>query len=100
MTPRERIVPTIRLREPLDPSQLHGENNIVANLRGEFMPRVDLVRAEVQRMLRAAPFHPFSLTLEDRSRVLIEHPENIAFNPGSDQGAGGSEDFYVLSNQL
>ncbi len=64
------------------------------------MPRVDVVRAEVQRLLRAAPFHPFALSLEDGTRVLIEHPENIAFNPTSENGKGGSEDFYVLSNQL
>jgi hypothetical protein len=64
------------------------------------MPRVDVVRAEVQRLLRAVPFHPFGLSLEDGSRVIIEHPENIAFNPGTEQGAGGSEDFYVLSNRL
>jgi hypothetical protein len=32
--------------------------------------------------------------------VVIEHPENIAFNPASEQGTGGSEDFYVLSNRL
>ncbi len=64
------------------------------------MPRVDVVRGEVQRLLRSVPFHPFALSLEDGNRVLIEHPENIAFNPASEQGANGSEDFYVLSNQL
>jgi hypothetical protein len=64
------------------------------------MPRVDVVRAEVQRLIHAVPFHPFALSLEDGTRVLIEHPENIAFNPASDQGTGGSEDFYVLTNQL
>ena len=64
------------------------------------MPRVEVVRAEVQRLLRAVPFHPFALSLEDGTRVLIGHPENIAFSPASENGTGGSEDFYVLSNQL
>ena len=32
--------------------------------------------------------------------MVIEHPENIAFNPASEQVSGGSEDFYVLSNRL
>jgi hypothetical protein len=64
------------------------------------MPRVNVVRSEVQRLLRAAPFHPFAVSLEDGTRVVIEHPENIAFNPASEQGTGGSEDFYVLSNRL
>jgi len=64
------------------------------------MPRVDVVRSEVQRLLHAVPFHPFAVSLEDGTRVVIEHPENIAFNPASEQGSGGSEDFYVLSNRL
>ena len=64
------------------------------------MPRVDLVRAEVQRLLRAAPFRPFALTLENGDRVIIGHPENIAFEPASEEGTGGSEDFYVISNRL
>jgi hypothetical protein len=64
------------------------------------MPQVDVIRSEIQRLLRAVPFHPFALSLEDGTRVLIEHPENIAFSPASEEGKGGSEDFYVLSNQL
>lgn len=64
------------------------------------MPRVELVRSEVQRLLRAAPFHPFALTMENGDRVIIEHPENIAFDPATQEGAGGSEDFYVISNRL
>ena len=31
--------------------------------------------------------------------MLIEHPENIAFDPGTD-GEGGSVDFYVISGAL
>jgi len=64
------------------------------------MPRIEAVRAEVQRLLHAAPFRPFALTLENGERVIIEHPENIAFDPASSKGAGGSEDFYVISNRL
>ena len=64
------------------------------------MPRVEAVRSEVQRLLRAVPFRPFALTLENGDRVVIGHPENIAFDPASPGGGGGSEDFYVISNQL
>ncbi len=64
------------------------------------MARVDTVRAEVQRLIRAVPFRPFALTLENGDRIIIEHPENIAFNPASEKGTGGSEDFYVLSKKL
>jgi hypothetical protein len=63
------------------------------------MPRVDAIRSEVQRLLRIAPFRPFALTLENGDRVVIEHPENIAFNP-SENGSPGSEEFYFISSQL
>lgn len=63
------------------------------------MPRVEAIRSEVQRLLRAVPFRPFALLLENGDRVPIGHPENIAFDPGS--GAGeGSEEFYVIANNL
>jgi hypothetical protein len=64
------------------------------------MSRVEVIRNEIQRLLRAVPFRPFALNLENGDRVVIEHPENIAFDPPSDDGVGGSEDFYVLSSRL
>ncbi len=63
------------------------------------MPRVDVIRSEVQRLLQGAPFRPFAITLENGDRVIIEHPENIAFDPGKN-GSPGSEEFYVISSQL
>ncbi len=59
------------------------------------MPRGGAIRAEVQRLLRAVPFRPFAVSLENGDRVIIGHPVNIAFDPGT-----GSEDFYVIANQL
>jgi hypothetical protein len=64
------------------------------------MPRLEVIRAEVQRLRRALPFQRFALTLENGDRAVIEHPENIAFAPPSPQGKGGSEVFYVISNNL
>ncbi len=64
------------------------------------MARVDTVRTEIQRLIRSVPFRPFALTLENGDRVIIAHPENIAFEPVSEKGTGGSEDFYILSKKL
>ena len=61
--------------------------------------RIEVVRAEVQRMLSAQPFHPFALLMENGDRIVIKHPENIAFDPAQN-GSEGSEDFYVISKQL
>jgi hypothetical protein len=63
------------------------------------MPHVELIRAEVKRLLRSAPFRPFVLNFESGDRVTIEHPENIAFDPGPNENAG-SEDFYVIANKV
>ncbi len=60
------------------------------------MPRIDSIRSEVQRLIRAIPFRRFTLSLENGEVALIEHPENIAFDPEP----GGSEDFYVISGRL
>ena len=63
------------------------------------MPRVESFRAEVQRLLRAVPFRPFALSLENGDRVIIGHPKNIAFDPGNGESTG-SDEFYVLSRNL
>lgn len=60
------------------------------------MPRTDFIRAEIQRLIRSAPFRKFVLSLENGDRAVIEHPENIAFEPEP----GGSDDFYVISGKL
>lgn len=56
-------------------------------------------RSEVQRLLRQTPFRPFALSLENGDRIVIEHPENIAFDP-SGNGSAGSSEFYVISSNL
>jgi hypothetical protein len=58
--------------------------------------RSELHQGEIQRLLRQAPFQRFILILESGDRVLIEHPENIAFDPTP----GGRADFYVLGGQV
>jgi hypothetical protein len=64
------------------------------------MARHEAIRAEVVRLRRAVPFQPFALTLENGNRIIIGHPENIAFDPPAADGSGASIDFYVLSNQV
>ena len=61
------------------------------------MTRIDSIRSEIMKRMRATPFRPFALTMESGDRVMIGHPENIAFDPGSPAGVGGSDEFYVIS---
>ncbi len=58
--------------------------------------RTMLVRPKVQRLLGQKPFRPFALIMESGDRVIVEHPENIAFDPV----AQGDGDFYVISGRL
>jgi hypothetical protein len=64
------------------------------------MPRLEAIRAEVQRLLHAVPFRPFALNFENGDRVIIEHPENIAFDPTAVEGTRRAEEFYVLSSRM
>jgi hypothetical protein len=58
--------------------------------------KVELIRSELQRLLRQAPFRPFAITFVGGERAIIEHPENVAFDPRP----GASTDFYVLTGSL
>jgi hypothetical protein len=61
--------------------------------------RAESIRTEVVRMLRQAPFRPFVLSMENGDRVIVGHPENIAFDPAG-EGAEDSFDFYVISGRV
>jgi hypothetical protein len=40
------------------------------------MPRLESLRNEIHRLIRAAPFRSSAITLENGDRAIIEHPEN------------------------
>ena len=41
----------------------------------------ELNRIEVLRMIHANPYQKFILSMIGGERIIIEHPENIAFDP-------------------
>ena len=61
--------------------------------------QAEMIRSEVTRLLRQIPFRPFVLILESGDRVMIEHPENLAFDPGSAQRPG-SREFRAITGGL
>jgi hypothetical protein len=61
--------------------------------------RTETIRAEIHRLTRQSPFRAFSLNMENGDRYIIDHPENIAFDPPNERTAG-LPDFYVLTEQL
>jgi hypothetical protein len=61
------------------------------------VPRADAIRTEIQRLIRATPFRGFILMLESGDRVIIEHPENIAFDP---EAKSGDDEFYVITGRI
>lgn len=60
------------------------------------MTRVEPHRFHVHRLVRAVPFQKFALNMENGDTVIIEHPENIAF----DVRENGRDNFSVISEQL
>lgn len=62
--------------------------------------KTNVVRAEVQRLLRQVPFRPFLMALDNGEHITIGHPENIAFDPSDNGSQAGSEDFYVISGSV
>jgi len=58
--------------------------------------KVELIRCELQRLLRQAPFRPLSSHLSGAERAIIERRENVDFDPRP----GASTDFYVLTGSL
>jgi hypothetical protein len=62
------------------------------------MQRVESIRSEILRLIRSRPFQKFVIALESGDRALIEHPENIAFDP--DAKGAGAEEFYVITGRV
>lgn len=93
-------IASVILRMDLEAMKKAAQKSLGGQIPGG-MPPSEVVRSDVQRCLQAVPFRPFVLNMENGNRVVIKHPENIAFSsPSPESGAGGSEDFYVISNRL
>ena len=61
--------------------------------------RTEVIQTAIRTLLRQVPFRPFALNIENGDRIVIEHPENIAFDPGGN-GSPPRSDFFVVSRQL
>ena len=58
--------------------------------------RTDETREELLRLVHQRPFQQFVVSLENGDRLLVEHPENIAFDPEPN----GRSRFYVITRNL
>lgn len=58
--------------------------------------KAELIRSEIQRLLRQSPFRPFVISFAGGEQAVIEHSENVAFDPRP----GASSEFYVLTGSL
>jgi hypothetical protein len=61
--------------------------------------KAEAVRKQVFDLLKKRPFNPFMLTLDSGEQVLIEHPENFAYDPAPDSSADRSR-FSVVTKRL
>ena len=63
--------------------------------------RVKTVRAELVRMLRRQPYQPVEINIENGDRLIVEHPENISFNPEpKNLEHPNANRFHVLMNDI
>jgi len=58
--------------------------------------KIESFRTELQRLVRQTPFRPFIMTFKGGETAVIEHSENVAFDPRP----GASPEFYVLTGSL
>jgi hypothetical protein len=57
---------------------------------------IEAIRSELQRLIHRSPFRPFAIRFMGGEQAIIEHSENVAFDPRP----GASSDFYVLTGSL
>jgi hypothetical protein len=61
--------------------------------------RVDSIREEVLDLVNRRPFDPFEINLENGDRIVVEHPENIAFATPKN-GSGATSKFFVITHEI
>lgn len=64
------------------------------------MPRTATVREQVKQFVHATPFQPFVMIMENGQKLLVEHPECVAFDPAVQEGARGWDKLAVVSEGL
>jgi hypothetical protein len=60
------------------------------------MTRADATRTDLRAHLRRVPFQPFAINLESGDRIIIHHPENIAYDPTNN----GSQRAAIVCGEL
>lgn len=58
--------------------------------------RAEDIRVSLKKLVHQRPFVPFLISLDNGERFLIEHPENVAFDPNDN----GRTRFSVIARDL
>ena len=61
--------------------------------------RTETVREEIKNFLQRRPFAPFVVSLESGGGILIEHPENIAYNPVADPATAPGGRLVIVAGE-
>jgi hypothetical protein len=62
--------------------------------------QAELIRNQLMHLLHQVPFQSFFILLDSGDRILIEHPENIAFDPGVIGQRPGSRHFSAITGAM
>ncbi len=61
--------------------------------------KTEILRTQIRHLQNRSPFSPFEINLENGDRIVVEHPELIAYDPrdGAEMGTGR---LAILTNEV
>ena len=60
--------------------------------------KTEIMRTQIRHLQNRSPFTPFEINLENGDRIVVEHPELIAYDPrGNGNGTGR---LAILTNEV
>lgn len=61
--------------------------------------KAEAMRQQILDLLKKRPFEPFILTFDSGEKIIVEHPENMAYDPAPKSSADTTR-FSVVSSRI
>lgn len=60
--------------------------------------KTEIMRTQIRHLQSRTPFSPFEINLENGDRIVVEHPELIAYDPR--ENSSGTGRVAILTNEV